>query len=141
MGLCGWDQSSKGVRMIEAFWLEVLAVFLAIVAALLTIAVGWALKAFATWWATDPAQAKAKRLDQHRQFRERMRQSGVCIGVKRKRWVITEEYGPWPDRLRLQMQIWVYVARCKWLPSDRWEAKRLAESEAEERREDPEWFE
>ena len=120
--------------MIEALWLEALAVFLAIVAAV-------ALKAFGKWWASDPAEARAKRRAQHLHLLKLLEQPGVYVGVTRKQGRITEEYGPWPDRLRLRMQIWVWRARCKWLPGGRWEAKQSAESEAALRRERPELFE
>ena len=120
--------------MIEALWQEALAVLLAIVAAV-------ALKAFGTWWASDPAKARAKRLDQTLHLSKLLNQPGVYVGVTRKQGAITEEYGPWPDRLRLRIQIWVWRARRNWLPAGRWEAKQSAESEAALRRERPELFE
>ena len=98
--------------MIEALGLEALAVLLAIVAAV-------ALKAFATWWASDPEQARTKRRERDQRMLELLKRPGAYAGDTRKRWATTEEYGAWPDRLRLQMQMWVWLAMRRWSP--RWQ--------------------
>ena len=111
----------------EAIWQETLAVFLAIAAA-------WVVKVFGTWWASDVEQARAKRSARNLRMLELLEQSGA-VGDTGK------EYGPWPDRLRLSMQLWAWRAWRRGTPGGRWETKRYVEGVARMRQRHPELLE
>ena len=127
MGSLRGRSIESGETMADAIWLEALGVFLAIAAA-------WIVKTFGTWWASDVEQARTKRSARNLRMLELLEQSGA-VGDTGK------EYGPWPDRLRLSMQFWVWRAWRRWTPGGRWETKQYVKGVARMRQRHPELFE
>lgn len=119
--------------MAEAFWGAALGAFF-------TIAVGWTLKTFAVWVVGDPDRGRANRRDLDRRILELLERPGVYVGATRRQGAITQEYGAWPDRLRLWIQVLAWVALSKCSPSYRLEERRRAEDVAALRQRHPELF-
>ena len=119
--------------MAEAFWGAALGAFF-------TITGGWILRTFAVWVASDPERGRANRRARDRRILDLLERPGVYVGASRKQGAITQEYGAWPDRLRLWIQVSMWVAWRKCSPSYRLEARRRAEDEAALRQRHPELF-